>query len=118
MASESVSFAMSIRSRRTTATSSFVPGFYRTLNSDVKALSSTSAIQSNTLALSTSGDQLPDGCFLVERVITTRKHKVTSDHNNKINKQDTLKFHRERESIWFFGMATLKKRHLGSLRRM
>ena len=91
MASESISVApaaMSVRSRRTSAMSSFVPGFYRTLNGDVDASRSTSAIQPNTLALCSTGDQLPDGCFLVERVITMRKHKVLiSDYNsNKITK--------------------------------
>ena len=84
LASESISVAaaaMSVRARRTSATSSFVPGFYRTLKGDVNALSS------NTLALSSTGDQLPYGCFLVETVITMRKHKILSDYNsNKITK--------------------------------
>ena len=88
MASKSIcvaAAAMSVRSRRTSATSSFVPGFYRTLNGDVDASSSTSTIQPNTLELSSTGDLLPDCCFLVERVVTIRKHKVLiSDYNSNM----------------------------------
>ena len=50
--------AMNVRSKITSAISSFVPGFYSTLNDDDTFSSTSSSAAINTLALSTSGDQL------------------------------------------------------------
>ena len=73
--------AMNNRSR-ITASSSYMPGYNRALNEAV--ISSTSTIPSpSTLALSLHDDQLPDDCYLVEQVISVRKHKV-STKNTKI----------------------------------
>ena len=72
--SAAASAAMGVRTRRTVSSSSYVSGFYRALN-EVQ-MSSTSTSTTATLKLSSSDDPLPNDCFLVERVITVRKHKV------------------------------------------
>ena len=73
------------RRSRKAASNSFVSGFYHALNAqssaDLDSPSTRSAarmIRSNLRLPTnhTAGDELPSDCFLVERVISTRRHKV------------------------------------------
>ena len=72
------------RRSRKAASNSFVSGFYRSLNAqssadlDSPSTSAARMIRSNLRLPTnhTAGDELPSDCFLVERVISTRRHKV------------------------------------------
>lgn len=71
------------RRLRSAASISFVPGFYRALNARSSADFNSSAVSSerrSNLTLPTNSDTgdaaLPSDCFLVERVISSRRHKV------------------------------------------
>ena len=67
------------RAIRKTSTSSYTSGFYRALNAYSSADSAMHMLMqqsSSTLRLATDSDELPPGCFLVERLISTRRHKV------------------------------------------
>ena len=69
------------RRLRSAASSSFVPGFYRALNARSSAdLGSAASTERSNLTLPTNADtgdaDLPSDCFLVERVISARRHKV------------------------------------------
>ena len=77
--------AASSRLRSSVSSLSYTPGCYRTLNQltvDILQLSPTSP--HSTLQL--KEDQLPDGCFLVERLISLRKHKVNHEQSAKLMK--------------------------------
>ena len=83
MANVASTSARARRSRKA-ASNSFVSGFYRALNAQSSAdveSPSTSATRMTRLNLrlptcDTAGDELPSDCFLVERVICTRRYKV------------------------------------------
>lgn len=75
----SVATASYSRARRAASSASFSPGFYRALNSQTSANCSmvtkaTSLILHQVAGASDS--ELPPGCYLVERLIATRKKKV------------------------------------------
>ena len=94
-------------SRRSASNTSYIPGFYRTLHTaNDQQLSSTLS----TLQLG-SGD-MPEGCFLVESLISERKFKVS------IIILCSISWLRERPNTWYCGMATLRKRLPGLLLRM
>ena len=68
-----------IRTRRTASSCSYNPGFYRALNNgdNISAdLIQASASQSLRLPADTTVTELPSDCFLVERVIASRRRKV------------------------------------------
>ena len=68
-----------IRTRRTASSCSYNPGFYRALNNgdNISAdLTQASASQSLRLPADTTLTELPSDCFLVERVIASRRRKV------------------------------------------
>ena len=68
------------RTKRKAASNSFVPGFYRALNEQCSAKSATctTAVQSEcNLRLPANAEEgLPSHCFLVERLISTKRNKV------------------------------------------
>ena len=66
----------SARVRRSAAKSSFVSGYYQALHrqSTADAFTTSSSVP---LSLSVDTDHdLPDGCFLVERLVAVRRYKV------------------------------------------
>ena len=77
---------MSSRARRNASSSSFTPGFYRALDThssaDLDVMQSCSS-PASTLRIATDYDELPSGCYLVERLISMRKQKVGHNHNDK-----------------------------------
>lgn len=83
----------SSRARRAASRSSFIPGFYRALHSQSAAISFTATSRVNPglnlPEVSGAADpELPQGCYLVERLIAARKNKVCSTEycsNLKIN---------------------------------
>lgn len=74
------SIASASRSKRKVASNSFVPKFYRALNEQCSSQSSVTAVQSEdsySLRLpANTEDGLPSNCFLMERVISTKRKKV------------------------------------------
>lgn len=71
------------RARRSAASASFTPGYYKALsfvgcNPEAEPECSPTDLSLRLPSQSTGPEQLPPDCFLVERVVATRKHKVTS----------------------------------------
>ena len=69
------------RARRAASSSSFLPGFYRALHSQTEAncftAQPTLCPRLTLPQVAGSADlELPQGCYLVERLIATRKNKV------------------------------------------
>lgn len=63
--------------RRKASSDSFAPGFYHALDAYSSAdMDVMQACPSSSLRLATDSDELPAGCFLVERLISMRKQKV------------------------------------------
>ena len=82
MAVASVAAGCFSRSRRAASRTSFIPGFYRALHSQSTAAVSVDERPNRRLRLpdvtetARAEAELPRGCFLVERLIATRKNKV------------------------------------------
>ena len=77
--------------RRAASSSSFIPGFYRALNSQTSAMPDgpLKTKRKQNLSLPVAEDvgtsqELPPGCYLVERVIAARRNKVCSLINSDI----------------------------------
>ena len=75
--------SLRLRVRRKASSYNYTPGFYHALDAyssaDVDVMQSYSP---SILQLAIYSEELPAGCFLVERLISTRRHKV--DHTKVI----------------------------------
>ena len=63
------------RARRRASTLSYTPGYYRSLNDACVELSSTSPPLTPSL---TADEPLPQGIYLVDRLVAARKKKVSA----------------------------------------
>ena len=70
------------RATRNASRSSFTPGFYRALNASDESDIPSCPANLSLPALSSAGEsnlatELPPGCYLVERVVAMKSHKVS-----------------------------------------
>lgn len=74
----------SSRLRRSVSSLSYTPGYFCALNQlSADALQPSLTSPNSTLQLKEGEDQLPDGCFLVERLVAQRKYKVSHEESTK-----------------------------------